>query len=127
MITVTQVGKLSVAASDGKHRILSDIEKEKGGNEEGLTPHELIESALAACTAQTLELYAGRKNWDLTNLKVDVSITRVEKGETDISVKLTFGEQNTQEQRERLMEISKKCPIHKLLSGQIRIESSQNF
>lgn len=123
MITVTQLGKLSVGITDGTHQIVSDIEVEKGGADEGFTPHELIEAALGACTAQTLELYAGRKGWDLTNLKVEVQITKEERGETGISVHLTFGEQNTPEQRERLMEISKKCPIHKLLTSNVKIES----
>ena len=123
MIITTQVGRLSVTLSNGEHHITSDVAKNIGGDDTGLNPHELVEAALAACTSQTLELYAGRKNWDLTNLVVEVKIIKEEKKEAVIERKISFGEQNSPEQRERLLQIANKCPIHQLLESNIKIET----
>lgn len=124
MINVTQYGKTSVALSNGEHQIISDIAKQIGGEDEGLNPHELAEAALGACTTLTLEMYARRKNWDLTNLIVSVKIVKEGK-ESVIERNLTFGEQTTREQRDRLMEIANKCPIHNLLESNIKVETHE--
>ena len=123
MITVGQVGKMSVSLSNGKHQILSDVSEKQGGEDSALNPHELIEAALGACTTLTLEVYAARKNWDLTNLEVEVKIIKEEKGNAVIERKISFGEQITPEQKERLIEIANKCPIHNLLEGNIKVET----
>lgn len=123
MITVNQYGKMSVTLSNGEHQIIGDVSKETGGEDEGLNPHELLEAALGACTTLTLELYARKKNWDLTNLVVNVKIVNETKENSVIERALTFGEQNTPEQRARLLEIANKCPIHNLLESTIKVET----
>lgn len=122
MITVEQLGKMSVKLSNSQHSIVADVSKELGGEDEGLNPHELIEAALGACTTLTLELYAKRKNWDLTNLKVEVQIMKEGK-DTLIERRLSFGPQNTDEQKKRLTEIANKCPIHNLLESNVKVET----
>lgn len=122
MINVTQLGKMSVTLSNNQHSIVSDVARELGGEDEGLNPHELIEAALGACTTLTLELYAKRKNWDLTNLNVEVVIVKEGK-DTLIERRLTFGPQTTDEQKKRLTEIANKCPIHNLLESTVKIET----
>lgn len=124
MINVTQFGKTSVALSNGVHQIISDVAKQIGGEDEGLNPHELVEAALGACTTLTLEMYARRKNWDLTNLVVNVKIVKEGK-ESVIERAITFGEQTTREQRDRLLEIANKCPIHNLLESSIKVETHE--
>lgn len=123
MITVTQVGKMSVEISNREHKIISDVNTDLGGEDAGLNPHELVEAALGACTTLTLEVYAKRKNWDLTNLVVDVKIVKEEKGSAVFERKISFGEQTTEEQKKKLIEIANKCPIHNLLEGDIKIET----
>lgn len=124
MITVNQVGKMSVSLSNGQHQIMADVAKELGGDDEALNPHEIVEAALGACTAQTLELYAKRKNWDLTNLQIQVKIIH-EGADSLIDTSISFGDQVTEEMKQRLMEIAKKCPIHKLLQSNIKIETHE--
>lgn len=125
MITVNQYGKMSVQLTNGEHSIIADVSKETGGEDEGLNPHELVEAALGACTTLTLELYARRKNWDLTNLVVNVKIIKETKESSVIERTLTFGDQTTPEQRARLMEIANKCPIHNLLESNIKVETHE--
>lgn len=125
MITVNQYGKMSVALSNGEHQIIADVSKETGGEDEGLNPHEILEAALGACTTLTLELYARRKNWDLTNLVVNVKVIKESKQNSVIERTLTFGEQTTPEQRARLLEMANKCPIHNLLESSIKVETHE--
>lgn len=121
MITVSKKGSMSVSLSNGEHEIISDVAKELGGEDEGLNPHELVEAALGACTSLTLELFAKRKNWDVKDLKVEVKII-VEGAESVIERKISFGD-IPEENKKRLLEIANKCPIHKLLESNIKIET----
>lgn len=124
MMTVTKNGKMSVLATNGKHEITADVAATLGGEDSGLNPHELIEAALAACTTLTIELYAKRKNWDVSEMKVEVKIIKESKEATQIERVITFGPQNSSEERARILEIANKCPIHNLLMSQVTIETS---
>lgn len=123
MITVTKSGLLSVQVTNNVHTITSDVSKAMGGEDSGLNPHELIEAALGACTTLTLELYAKRKNWDLSDMVVEVKITKEDKEAASIERKITFGPQLNEEDKKRLTEIANKCPIHQLLTKTISIET----
>lgn len=114
--------KFSVTLSNGEHSIVSDVAKNLGGEDEGLNPHELVEAALAACSSLTLELYAKRKNWDIKKMHVEIKILK-EGPETIIERNLIFPSEFSQEMREKLTDIAKKCPIHKLLESNIKIET----
>lgn len=120
MIRSTRKDNYVLSLSNGVHTINSDVEKEVGGTGQGLNAHELLEAALTSCTAQTLLIYAGRKNWDLKDLKVEVKILQ-EGPESLLNVAIEFGD-IPEEQKTRLKEIAKKCPIHKLLTSNVRID-----
>lgn len=122
MITTERKGLISVLASNGEHKIVSDVSLTLGGEDEGLNPHELVEAALAACTSLTLELYAKRKKWELKGLEVDVKITQ-EGAESIIERKIFLGSDIPEENKKRLLEIADKCPIHKLLESKIKIQT----
>lgn len=107
--------------SNGEHEIITDIAKKSGGDDLGLNPHELVEGALGACTIQTLVMYASRKGWELPDLCVEVKIIK-EGPESVIERNIHFGSV-PEENKARLIEIANKCPIHKLLSGTIKIET----
>lgn len=94
----------------------------------GPDPYELLLAALAACTTMTLKLYARRKGWDLQRVEVDLSHDRVhaedckecegEQGKIErIIMRLKIEGEVTDEQRARLREIAKKCPVHKTLTS----------
>jgi putative redox protein len=103
----------------------SDEPVEDGGANKGPRPHELLLSALAACTCITVRMYANRKGWDLVNVRSDAELTRVtESGEQTASAVqwMTFEGNLDDEQIERLMVIAGKCPVHKTLSRSMNIE-----
>ncbi len=116
-------GHFQQALDVGSDHFVSDIEQEKGGNSTGPSPHEYLAAALAACTGMTLKMYAGRKSWDLQDAVVKVDIERTDEVEIfKRSIEL-LGNLDA-EQRERLLEIANKCPVHKALAGKIEINTN---
>ena len=113
--------------TDGTHRWHADEPASAGGADTGPNPSQMICGALGACTVITVQMYAARKQWPLTG--IDVTVLKNPRGkpadgatELDRQVRLT-GELSA-EQRERLLEVANKCPIHKLLSGTVRIATA---
>lgn len=106
---------------DGLHWI-SDIDKKSGGSGLHPSPHELLDSALGACTALTLELYAKRKGYALAGIHVEID--REEAGGIYRLIRrIQLHGELDQTTREDLLRIANKCPIHKALSGQFQIDS----
>lgn len=113
-------GKLQHVIEIGPHRLLTDVPEALGGEDTGPEPHDLLAAALAACTAITVTMYAKRKGWPLDDIDV-----RIEHGKLDQAYVLTrriayIGDLSA-EQRELLTAVANKCPVHKTLSGEIRI------
>ena len=106
----------------GDLHFLADAEVSKGGSGTGPSPHEYLGAALAACTSMTLKMYADRKEMKLENAIVTVDIERVNDVETFTREVHLLGDLSTQD-RERLLDIANKCPIHKALAGQIQIKT----
>jgi len=107
----------------GGHQLRADEEAGKGGEDTGPAPHELLLSALGACTAMTLKVYAERKGWPLKDVRVTLN------GETTptglvITRQLDIKGDLDAEQRQRLIEIADKCPVHKSLSNPITINTT---
>ena len=113
---------------DRPHQLLADEPKDTGGNDAGPTPYELLLSALGACTSMTLRMYADRKGWQLKEVRVvlthsrdyardcaecDTKATMVDRIERQITL---VGELSG-EQRQRLLEIADRCPVHKTLTS----------
>ena len=106
----------------GDFQLLADVEVASGGANTGPSPHEYLAAALASCTSMTLKMYAGRKSMSLSNAIVTVHVERqndIEKFTRDIQL---FGEL-AEEEKQRLLEIANKCPIHKALTGEIQIKT----
>ena len=104
------------------HHLRADEEVEKGGEDTGAAPHELLLAALGSCTAMTLKVYAERKGWPLRDVHVTLNGSNVD-GKFIISRQLTIEGDLDAEQRQRLTEIADKCPVHKTLTGDIAIET----
>lgn len=110
----------------GGHFIYSDEPEDIGGTDEGMPPAALLLASLGSCTAITIRMYADRKSFSLDHIKIELAICKEEEmsKETTISRKIELSGDLTDEQRERLFVIADKCPIHKILSHPIKIETS---
>jgi putative redox protein len=102
-----------------QHQVLADEPVERGGEDEGPTPQELLAASLASCTAITMEMFARRKGWDIGPIEVECDYTPAERGcPTHFKLKLRLPSDCTQDQIDRLRIIAAKCPIHRALEGE---------
>ncbi|WEJ74809.1 OsmC family protein [Pseudomonas sp. PSE14] len=112
-----------VKLSAGEHEWLGDVPAGLGGGDTGPSPHQLLLSALGACTSITVAMYAQRKGLPLESIDVDLKVLQERPGHTEIGRDIRLAGALTEEQRTRLLEIANACPIHKVLSGEIVITS----
>jgi putative redox protein len=121
MIQATRKNKFTVSLKSRSHSLISDVGETSGGDDLGMTPHEILEASLAACTSITVQMYAARKSWALESCDVLVSIASENAEGTVFSVKVNLVGNLDVGQIQRLLEIATKCPVHKILSGPIKI------
>jgi putative redox protein len=115
-----------VEITDGKHPWQADEPPSVGGGDTAPNPSQMVCGALAACTAITVQMYARRKQWPLTEIEVTVAKNprgAPEDGANAFERRITLRGALDAEQRARLLEIANKCPTHKLLTGTIRIDT----
>lgn len=108
------------------HTLHGDEPVENGGKDTGPTPTELVLSGLASCTVSTLRMYADKKGWDVDKIEVelDIQTTKTETGQSaEIESAITITGDITDEQKQRMLDIARKCPVHKLLTNTIQITS----
>ena len=102
------------------HKLLADEPLSfPEGTDKGLSPNDFLLSSLGSCTSITLRMYARLKKIPLE--KIIITLNRSENGEIDRKIELTGD--LTIEQKNRLFEISNKCPIHKVLTNSVKINS----
>ena len=106
----------------GKHHLTSDEAPAHGGQDTGPNPFQLLLASLGACTAITLQMYAGRKQWPLEKLTVRLVYRREPEGDR---VERTLSCENplTDEQRTRLLAVAAKTPVTLVLLRAMRIET----
>lgn len=108
------------------HTYYADEPTDSGGTDTAVTPTEMLMGALGACIAITLRLYAERKGWDLQGVEVTLDHERFAGNEYaayegdsnyvhEIRKAITLHGDLDDSQRERLMEIAGKCPVHRLI------------
>lgn len=117
-----EAAKYRVSLAAGANTVMADEPAEKGGGNTGMMPYELLLSSLAACTIITIRMYAERKGWDPGEIGVDVQL-ETEKGDTRLIRRISFSAALETEQRDRLLAVANACPVHKLLTGKIAVET----
>jgi putative redox protein len=107
------------------HELTVDEPEDSGGTDEGPNPQEMLAVSLASCTAITIEMYAKRKGWEIGDVGVDVDYEPAQRGSpTKFKMVMRLPKELPEEQRERLMQIAAKCPVHRTLEGEVMFEES---
>lgn len=113
--------------SSDTNSLIADEPIDLGGKNTGMTPIELLASSLAACTCITLRMYANRKQWNVESIETHITISNQEASNSTLFERtITFTGTIDNLQRERLLDIANHCPIHKILSHTITIQTSIN-
>ena len=132
----TGYGKFGTEVMTGTHQFVADEPRSYGGEDGGPTPYQLLLSALGACTAMTMKMYADRKRLPLESVRVTLNHTRHHEPDVENAVEGTGGRQLevlhrkisvtgdlTDEEREAIMAMADKCPVHRTLSGNLEIST----
>ncbi len=125
----------------GDFKFIIDEPKDYGGDNKGPSPYKMLLAALGSCTSMTMLMYARRKAWDVQSIEIDLKHEKIQAEECEncetkagkldkitryIKVKGNINE----EQRQRLLAIAEKCPVHKTLTHESiivdKIETSSN-
>jgi putative redox protein len=115
--------KIEIQSPSG-NVVIADEPIEVGGKNLGFSPKELLASALAACTSATVRMYADRKEWDLEEVKINIELDFIPtENKTVINRKLEFIGNLDDTQKSRLLAIANACPVHKILSKPIEINT----
>lgn len=119
----------------GRHQLRSDEPVSVGGTDAGPTPYDLLLAGLGSCTSMTVGLYARRKQWPLVRVTVRLSHSRVHASDCAVcdteNAMLTVIDRDVEldgplsdEQRERLLAIANRCPVHLTLTSSIDIRTT---
>jgi len=134
VVARTEIGGFRTSLQAGPHHLVADEPESVGGTNLGPSPYGLLSAALASCTTMTLRMYATHKKLNLRAVTASVTHDRIhakdcedcEQGSGKVDEfrrVLTFDGDLTGEQRQRLLEIADKCPVHRTLHGDIKVRT----
>ncbi len=132
LVEETGEGKFTNRVTTGPHTIVMDEPVSVGGLDTGMTPYDLLQAALGGCTAMTLRLYADRKNIPLDRVAVHLHHEKIHasdcadcetmEGKIDrIEREIELTGELEPDQRDRLLEIADRCPVHRTLTSENKI------
>lgn len=109
----------------GENKLITDEPIENGGENKGFNPLEIMATSLASCTAATLRMYIDRKEWQAEKINVVTNLENDAAKNTAVFTRtISFENENLDEkQLERLHKVANSCPVHKLLNGNIEINT----
>ncbi len=125
-------GFLQDIQSGPDHHAVADEPVSYGGTNRGMSPYGFVSSGLGACTSMTIRMYARRKGWPLVGVSVDVSHNKVHAQDADSAArgkidqftrKIRLEGRLTEEQKQKLLEIADKCPVHRTLEASSQVET----
>ena len=127
VVTESGNGRYQQAVTVGQHHLIADEPVSVGGADAGPAPFDLVMAGLGACTSMTLRMYAERKGLALSHVSVALSHQKIEVDGVSrdrIERTISLDGELTADQRQRLLEIANKCPVHRALSQSLVIESA---
>ncbi|GJM14467.1 MAG: hypothetical protein DHS20C12_28700 [Pseudohongiella sp.] len=118
----------------GPHHLTADEPRSVGGSDLGPSPYGLLSAALASCTTMTLKMYASHKKLNLKSATVEVTHEKIHAADCEDCVAsngrvdeftrvITLEGDLSEEERQRMIEISDRCPVHKTLHGDIKVRT----
>ena len=119
----------------GNHRLVAD-EPRPFGDDAGPTPYDLLLSALGACTSMTVRMYANKKSWPLAQVRVSLRHSRIHAKdcadcETSATGMIDHIDRDIEligdlddDQREKLLAIAERCPVHRTLTSSVHVSTS---
>jgi putative redox protein len=116
--------RCSIEWRNGK--FIADEPVSGGGKDEGPDPYTLLLTSVVSCTLITLRMYIDRKGWDIAAISVQANMFQYKKDDkqiTTIDRDIRFLSPVTDEQRERLTDIAKSCPVSKILQGELIVRT----
>ena len=135
VVREAEPGRLAQDIAAGPHSLRADEPRKLGGDDSGPSPYGLLLAALGACTSMTLRMFAKRKEWPLESVEVklrhdkiharDCAECETETGKIDrIEKEVVLSGPLSPEQRQRLLEIADRCPVHRTLHSEVRVETT---
>jgi putative redox protein len=112
---------------EGGQTVYVDEPRESGGTDTGPSPTRLVAGALAGCIAITMEMYGERKGWELGDLEVAVDVEYRDYMPISYAVTLRLPAELEDEQRQRLLAVARKCPVHRLLAHETEVVVSDRI
>lgn len=109
-----------------EHQLIADEPLNLGGLNQGPNPTGYLLSALGSCKAITMRMYADMKKWPLEQIEIHMSMENRTDGSeylTNINVNIKLTGELNEQQRERILKVADKCPVHKILSNPINIHT----
>lgn len=119
-------GRYQQTVSVGPHQLIADEPESMGGNDAGPAPFDYLLAGLGACTSMTLRMYAELKKLPLDSVSVTLTHEKLDvdgSKQDRITRRITLNGDLTPEQRQRMLEIANRCPVHRTLTGNLHIES----
>ncbi len=109
----------------GGNRLITDEPVDKGGQNKGFNPLEILAASLASCTAATLRMYIDRKEWNVEKIDVEVELENFPLTKLAVFKRNISFEANelSADQLKRLHAIADACPVHKILTNEIEIQT----
>jgi len=134
ILTIKNFGGYKTEITSGDNSIIADEPVESGGNDMGLNPYDLLLSALGSCKAITIRMFAERKKYPLKDIIINLSHYKIhaedckecdtKEGKIDsINVEIKLTGDLTEDQKRSMLDISKKCPVHRTLTSEIKINT----
>ena len=124
MITAkSQDQNFQVLFTDGHHTGISDVTEDKGGENSGFRPHDLLEAALATCLNIWLRMYAREHDISVSHIETEVSLDRSQTDEVIFNYSLDISGSLSLTERESLLSAAQHCPVHKTLSKKLTLRA----